>query len=161
MTKDIECYVNLIFWWEETMISLSRILKLRDLEIFHVLNNGNILAYVIIEDTKNPFTEEDKKMEPLCYMDEKDINEILNVIRISLINDETFIKEDSITLREYFSVFVNNTNLTNFIIKEYIQEDLYDNDDNIESFNKILQNIGSSYIIEEFDEINWIYLSQD
>lgn len=161
MTKDIECYVNLIFWWEETMISLSRILKLRDLEIFHVLNNGYILAYVIIEDTKNPFTEEDKKMEPLCYMDEKDINEILNVIRISLINDEAFTKEDSITLRTYFADFVNNTNLTNFIIKEYIQEDLYDNDDNIESFNKILQNIGSSYFIEEFDEINWIYLSQD
>ncbi len=161
MTKDIECYVNLIFWWEETMISLSRILKLRDLEIFHVLNNGNILAYVIIEDTKNPFTEEDKKMEPLCYMDEKDINEILNVIRISLINDEAFTKGDSITLRTYFADFVNNTNLTNFIIKEYIQEDLYDNDDNIESFNKILQNMGSSYIIEEFDEKKWIYLSQD
>lgn len=57
--------------------------------------------------------------------------------------------------------FVNNTNLTNFIIKEYVQEDLYENEDNIESFNKILINIGSNYMIEEFDEINWIYLSQD
>lgn len=100
-------------------------------------------------------------MDPLCYMDEEDINEILNVIRISFINDEPFTKEDSNTLREYFSEFVNNTNLTNFIIKEYIQEDLYDNDDNIESFNKILQNVGSSYIIKEFDEKRWINLSQD
>ncbi|MBB2481505.1 terpene synthase [Bacillus sp. APMAM] len=143
------------------MISLNRILKLRDLEIFHVLKNGNILAYVVIEDTRKPFTEEDKKMDPLCFMDEEDINKILNVIRISLINDEALSKEDSITLRTFFSDFVNNTNLTNFIIKEYIQEDLYENEDNIESFNKILKKIGSNYIIEEFDEINWIYLSQD
>ncbi|WP_338782394.1 terpene synthase [Metabacillus sp. FJAT-52054] len=143
------------------MISLHRILRLRDLEIFHVLKNGNILAYVVIEDTRNPFTEEDKKMDPLCYMDEEDINKTLNVLRISLVNDEALTEEDSFTLRTYFSDFVNHTNLTNFIIKEYIQEDLYDHDDNIESFNKILQNIGSNYIIKEFDEKNWIYLSQD
>lgn len=143
------------------MISLNRILKLRDLEIFHVLKNGNILSYVVIEDTRNPFTEEDKKLEPLCYMDEEDINKILNVFRISLINDEKLNEEDSILLRSYFSDFVNNTNLTNFIIKEYIQENLYDNEEDIKSFNKILQNIGSNYIIEEFDERNWIYLSQD
>ncbi|MFS0593230.1 terpene synthase [Cytobacillus horneckiae] len=143
------------------MISLHRILKLRDLEIFHVLKDENILSYVVIEDTRNPFTEEDKKLEPLCYMDEEDINKILNVFRISLINDEKLNEEDSILLRSYFADFVNNTNLTNFIIKEYIQEDLYDNEDNIESFNKILANIGSSYIIQEFDERNWIYLSQD
>jgi hypothetical protein len=143
------------------MISLHRLLKLRDLEIFQVLKNGNILSYVVIEDTRNPFTEEDKKLEPLCYMDEEDINSILNVFKISLINDEKLSEEDSIFIRSYFSDFVNNTNLTNFIIKEYIQEDLYDNEDNIKSFNKILQNIGSNYIIEEFDERNWIYLSQD
>lgn len=143
------------------MLSLHRILKLRDLEIFHVLKNGNILSYVVIEDTRNPFTEEDKKLEPLCYMDEEDINKILNVFRISIINDEKLNEEDSILIREYFSDFVNTTNLTNFIIKEYIQEDLYNNEDNIESFNKILQGIGSSYIIEDFDERNWIYLSQD
>ena len=35
------------------MISLHRILKLRDLEIFHVLKNGNISSYVVIEDTRN------------------------------------------------------------------------------------------------------------
>ena len=143
------------------MISLNRILKLRDLEIFHVLKNGSILSYVVIEDTRNPFTEEDIKLEPLCYMDEEDINKILNVFRISLINDEKLNEEDSILLKSYFSDFVNNTNLTNFIIKECIQEDLYDNEDDIKSFNKILQNIGSNYIIEEFDERNWIYLSQD
>ena len=52
---------------------LHRILKLRDLEIFHIFKNGkngNILSYVVIEDTRNPFPEEDKKLEPLCYMDE-------------------------------------------------------------------------------------------
>jgi hypothetical protein len=146
---------------EEKMISLARILKLRDLEIFHVLKNGDLLAYAVIEDTRSPFTEEDKKMDPLCFMDEEDINEILNVLRISLINDKALSREDSIMLRSYFSDFVNTTNVTNFITKEYTQEDLYGNEDCIESFNKMLRNIGSNFIIEEFDKKNWMFLSQD
>jgi len=134
---------------------------LRDLEIFRVSKDGQILSYVVIEDTRKPFTEEDKKLDPLCYMDEEDINAILNVFRISLINDEKLSEENSYFLKSFFSDFVNNTNLTNFIITEYIQEDLYDHEVDIKFFNKILKDIGSSYIIEEFDERNWIYLSQD
>ena len=143
------------------MIALHRVLKLRDLEIFQVEREGTILSYVVIEDTRKPFTEEDKKLDPLCYMEEEDINAILNVFRIALINDEKLNEEDSFFLKSFFSDFVNNTNLTNFIITEYIQEDLYDHDVNIKFFNKILKDIGSNYIIEEFDEMNWIYLSQD
>ncbi|WP_424160971.1 terpene synthase [Bacillus amyloliquefaciens] len=145
------------------MISLNRALKLRDLEVFRVLKDGNILSYVIIEDTRKPFTEEDKKLEPLCYMDEEDINAILNVFKISIVNDEKLNEDDSISIRSYFSEFVNNTNLTNFIIKEYVQKDLYDYDDedDIIFFNRILRGIGSDYVIKEFDDINWIYLSQD
>ena len=154
-------YPKLIFKQGELMIALHRILKLRDLEIFHVEREGTILSYVVIEDTRNPFTEEDKKLDPLCYMEEEDINAILNVFRISLINDEKLNEEDSLFLKSFFSDFVNNTNLTNFIITEYIQEDLYDHEVNIKFFNKILKDIGSNYIIEEFDEMNWIYLSQD
>ncbi|MED4059307.1 terpene synthase [Priestia megaterium] len=143
------------------MISFNRIIKLRDLEIFRVSKNGTIFSYVVIEDTRKPFTGEDKKLNPLCYMEEEDINAILNVFRISLINDEKLSEEESLFLKSFFSDFVNNTNLTNFIITEYIQEDLYDHDVNIKFFNKILKDIGSNYIIEEFDEMNWIYLSQD
>ena len=36
-----------------------------------------MLTYVIIEDTRGPFTEEDKKLEPLCFLDDEDINELL------------------------------------------------------------------------------------
>lgn len=143
------------------MISLHRVLNLRDLEIFQVEREGTILSYVVIEDTRKPFTEEEKKIDPLCYMDEEDINAILNVFRISIINDEKLNKKDSGLITSFFSDFVNNTNLTNFIMTEYIQEDLYDYDIDIKFFNKILKDIGSNYIIEEFDEMNWIYLSQD
>nr|WP_240684241.1 terpene synthase [Bacillus infantis] len=127
------------------MKSLARILKLRDLEIFQVIRNGRVLAYSIIEDTRNPFTEEDKKMDPLCFMDEEDISESLNVFRIALISDKKLSKADSITLRTFFSEFVNNTYLTNFIIQEYVQKDLYEEEDTIESFNKMLQKIGSNF----------------
>ncbi|MEH7650160.1 terpene synthase [Bacillus safensis] len=144
------------------MIRLNRPLKLRDLEIFSVMKDHRILCYVIIEDTRKPFTEEDRKLDPLCYMDEEDIQSILNVFHISIINDEKLSEEDLILVEDYFADFVNNTNLTNFIIRDYVQEDLYaiDDEDDITFFNRMLRHIGSDDV-KEFDKRNWIYLSQD
>ncbi|MCY7623115.1 MULTISPECIES: terpene synthase [Bacillus] len=144
------------------MIRLNRPLKLRDLEIFSVMKGHRILCYVIIEDTRKPFTEEDRKLEPLCYMDEEDIQAILNVFHISIISDETLNEEDLTLVQSYFAEFVNNTNLTNFITREYVQEDLYavDDEDDITFFNRMLRHIGSDDV-KEFDDRNWMYLSQD
>ncbi|MFJ6206760.1 terpene synthase [Bacillus pumilus] len=144
------------------MMRLNRPLKLRDLEIFSVMKDHQILCYVIIEDTRKPFTEEDRKLDPLCYMDEEDIQAILNVFHISIINDEKLSKEDLTLVEDYFADFVNNTNLTNFIIRDYVLKDLYDVDDenDIMFFNRMLRHIGSDDV-KEFDERNWIYLSQD
>ncbi|MFE0304390.1 MULTISPECIES: terpene synthase [Bacillus] len=144
------------------MIRLNRPLKLRDLEIFSVMKDHRILCYVIIEDTRKPFTEEDRKLEPLCYMDKEDIQAILNVFHISIISDETLNEEDLTLVKSYFAEFVNNTNLTNFITREYVQEDLYavDDEDDITFFNRMLRHIGSDDV-KEFDNRHWIYLSQD
>lgn len=94
-------------------------------------------------------------------MDEEDINETLNVFRIYLINDKPFKKIDSFMLREFFSEFVNTNSLTNFIIQEYVQIGVYDNDNNIQAFQKMLDFVGSSYKIKLIKESNWVYLSQD
>lgn len=102
------------------MIVFYRILKLCDLEIFYVEREGIILFYVVIEDMRNLFIEEDKKLDLLCYMEEEDINVILNVFRIVLINDEKLNEEDLFFLKLFFLDFVNNINLINFIIMEYI-----------------------------------------
>ncbi|MEH7695094.1 terpene synthase [Bacillus altitudinis] len=144
------------------MIRLNRPLKLRDLEIFSVMKDHRILCYVIIEDTRKPFTEEDRKLEPLCYMDEEDIQAILNVFHISIISDETLNEEDLTLVKSYFAEFVNNTNLTNFITREYVLEDLYavDDEDDITFFNRMLRHIGSDDV-KEFDDRHWMYLSQD
>ncbi|MEK4845075.1 terpene synthase [Bacillus altitudinis] len=144
------------------MIRLNRPLKLRDLEIFSVMKDHRILCYVIIEDTRKPFAEEDRKLEPLCYMDEEDIQAILNVFHISIISDETLNEEDLTLVQSYFAEFVNNTNLTNFITREYVQKDLYavDDEDDITFFNRMLRHIGSDDV-KEFDDRHWIYLSQD
>ncbi|MEB2271361.1 terpene synthase [Bacillus safensis] len=144
------------------MIRLNRPLKLRDLEIFSVMKDHRILCYVIIEDTRKPFTEEDRKLDPLCYMDEEDIQSILNVFHISIINDEKLSEEDLTLVQSYFAEFVNNTNLTNFITRDYVQEDLYaiDDEDDITFFNRMLRHIGSDDV-KQFDKRNWIYLSQD
>nr|WP_282067444.1 terpene synthase [Bacillus pumilus] len=141
---------------------LNRPLKLRDLEIFSVMKDHQILCYVIIEDTRKPFTEEDRKLEPLCYMDEEDIQAYLNVFHISIINDEKLSEEDLTMVKGFFADLVNNTNLTNFITRDYVLKNLYDVEDenDIMFFNRMLRHIGSDDV-KEFDDRNWIYLSQD
>ncbi len=95
-------------------------------------------------------------------MDEEDIQAILNVFHISIINDEKLSEEDLTMVKGFFADFVNHTNLTNFIIRDYVQEDLYavDDEDDITFFNRMLRHIGSDDV-KEFDKRNWIYLSQD
>ncbi len=141
---------------------LNRLLKLRDLEIFSVMKDHQILCYVIIEDTRKPFTAEDRKLEPLCYIDEEDIQAILNVFHISIINDEKLSEEDLTMVKGFFADLVNNTDLTNFITRDYVLKDLYDVDDENDMmfFNRMIRHIGSDDV-KEFDDRNWIYLSQD
>ena len=146
------------------MISIDRKLRLRDLEVFRFFKDNKMLAYVIIEDTRGPFTEEDKKLEPLCFLDDEDINEIVNVFRIYLLSDEPLEKEDSIMLRQFFGELVDISSVTNYITQEFIQKDLYEHVDdswNVKTYQKMLDIVGSKYKIQSIDEKNWLNLSQE
>ncbi|MDR7250554.1 hypothetical protein J2W41_003335 [Bacillus pumilus] len=65
-------------------------------------------------------------------------------------------------VKGFFADLVNNTNLMNFITRDYVLKDLYDVDDENDMmfFNRMLRHIGSDDV-KEFDDRNWIYLSQD
>jgi hypothetical protein len=146
------------------VISIDRKLRLRDLEVFRFFKDNKMLAYVIIEDTRGPFTEEDKKLEPLCFLDEEDINDIVNVFRIYLLSDEPLEKEDSIMLRQFFGELVDISSVTNYITQEFIQKDLYEHVDdswNVKTYQKMLDIVGSKYKIQSIDEKNWLNLSQE
>lgn len=146
------------------MISIDRKLRLRDLEIFRFFKNNKMLAYVIIEDTRGPFTEEDKKLEPLCFLVDEDINEVVNVFRIYLLSDEPLEKEDSIMLRQFFGELVDISSVTNYITQEFTQKDLYEHVDDswdVKTYQKMLDIVGSKYKIQSIDEKNWLNLSQE
>ena len=146
------------------MISIDRKLRLRDLEVFRFFKDNKMLAYVIIEDTRGPFTEEDKKLEPLCFLDDEDINVVVNVFRIYLLSDEPLEKEDSIMLRQFFGELVDISSVTNYITQEFIQKDLYEHVDdswNVKTYQKMLDIVGSKYKIQSIDEKDWLNLSQE
>ncbi|MBK5502725.1 terpene synthase [Peribacillus sp. TH14] len=146
------------------MISIDRKLRLRDLEVFRFFKDNKMLAYVIIEDTRGPFTEEDKKLEPLCFLDDEDINGIVNVFRIYLLSDEPLEKEDSIMLRQFFGELVDISSVTNYITQEFIQKDLYEHVDDswdVKTYQRMLDIVGSKYKIISIDEKNWLNLSQE
>ncbi len=146
------------------MISIDRKLRLRDLEVFRFFKDNKMLAYVIIEDTRGPFTEEDKKLEPLCFLDDEDINVIVNVFRIFLLSDVPLEKEDSIMLRQFFGELVDISSVTNYITQEFIQKDLYEHVDDswdVKTYQRMLDIVGSKYKIQSIDEKNWLNLSQE
>ncbi|MEK3953718.1 MULTISPECIES: terpene synthase [Psychrobacillus] len=146
------------------MISIDRKLRLRDLEVFRFFKDNKMLAYVIIEDTRGPFTEEDKKLEPLCFLDDEDINVIVNVFRIYLLSDEPLEKEDSNMLRQFFGELVDISSVTNYITQEFIHKDLYEHVDDswdIKTYQRMLDIVGSKYKIQSIDEKNWLNLSQE
>ncbi|MGB2870939.1 terpene synthase [Psychrobacillus psychrotolerans] len=146
------------------MISIDRKLRLRDLEVFRFFKDNKMLAFVIIEDTRGPFTEEDKKLEPLCYLDDEDINVIVNVFRIFLLSDVPLEKEDSIMLRQFFGELVDISSVTNYITQEFIQKDLYEHVDDswdVKTYQRMLDIVGSKYKIQSIDEKNWLNLSQE
>ncbi|MEK4404537.1 terpene synthase [Sporosarcina sp. FSL K6-6792] len=146
------------------MISIDRKLRLRDLEIFRFFKDNKMLAYVIIEDTRGPFTEEDKKLEPLCFLDDEDINIIVNVFKIYFLSDEPLEKEDSMMLRQFFGELVDICSVTNYITQEFIQKDLYEHVDDswdIKTHQRMLDIVGSKYKIQSIDEKSWLNLSQE
>ncbi|MEK3981563.1 terpene synthase [Psychrobacillus sp. FSL K6-2836] len=146
------------------MISIDRKLRLRDLEVFRFFKDDKMLAYVIIEDTRGPFTEEDKKLEPLCFLDDEDINVIVNVFRIYFLSDEPLEKEESIMLRQFFGELVDISSVTNYITQEFIQKDLYEHVDDswdVKTYQRMLDIIGSKYKIQSIDKKSWLNLSQE
>lgn len=146
------------------MISIDRKLRLKDLEIFRFLKDNVVLAYIIIEDTRKPYTEEDKKLDPLCFLDEEDLNEIVNVFKIYFLSYELLTRDDSVMLREFFGEFVNNSSFTNYITQEYVDEKLYEYADDIcdtETYQRMLEVVGSSYKIRNIHTGSWLHLSQD
>ncbi|WP_216641138.1 terpene synthase [Solibacillus sp. R5-41] len=116
------------------------------------------------EDTRGPFTEEDKKLEPLYFLDDEDINVIVNVFRIYLLSDEPLEKEDSIMLRQFFGELVDISSVTNYITQEFIQKDLYEHVEDswdVKTYQRMLDIVGSKYKIQTIDEKNWLNLSQE
>ena len=137
------------------MISIDRKLRLKDLEIFRFIRDYRVLAYVIIEDTRGPYTEEDKKLDPLCFLDEEDLNEIVNVFKIYILTDEPLENDDSIMLKQFFGNLVDISSVTNFIIQEYVHKDLYEHIDDswdIKTYQRMLDLVGSNYKIQSIDE---------
>ena len=146
------------------MINIDRKLRLRDLEVYRFFKDNKMLAYIIIEDTRGPSTEQDKKLDPICFLNVEDINAIMNVSKIYILNDEPISRDNSFLIRDFFGQLVNNSAKTNYIVHECVHSSLYDEVSacpEIEAYQKMLELVGSNYKIQPIVENNWFYLAQD
>ena len=143
------------------MIHIDRPLKLCNLEVFRYFQQNKMLAYVIIEDTRAPYTAKHRKLEPLCFLDEDYLQLITNAFRIYIVHDEMLQQEQSLMLRDFFGQLFNNHAQTNYIVQEYVYPKLYEEETGIELYQKMLQFVGSAYEIAPITDKQWTYLTQE
>lgn len=77
----------------------------------------------------------------------EDIHDIVNVFKIYILTDELLGRDESIMLRQFFGNLVDNSSITNFIIQEFVQKDLYEHVEDswdIKSYQRMLEKVGSS-----------------
>lgn len=149
---------------KEGSIHIIRALGLQDLEVYVITRNHLGMGYAIIEDTKAPYTEADLQLDPLCYMDEEDLNAVENVFQVYILSDQRLTADESEDIRQFFGDYLDRAMPINFIIREFVDEQLYiyaDDRECVTGYQKMLEAVGSTYRIGEIPRDRWKYLSQD
>ena len=144
------------------MITLTRTLRLNELEIFNVFKNGALICITILEDTRQPYSEQDLQLDPLCSMQEEDLIIVENVFKFYIVDDKPLSAVDSRYVHEFFADLIETNDFTNFIMQDFVYPDMYELIDlhKLNAYQKILQHVGSSYKIPPISKNKWNHLSQ-
>lgn len=146
------------------MISYKRQIRLKDLEIYLLFRDSMSLGYLIIEDLRRPLSAEELNLSPYKYMDEEEILEFKNVIRIYVLSDEPLNDKDETVFREFAMDLVDCKDFCALLLDFHVNGELFDNlplDLESEDYQKILNQVNSTYDISDLNLDNLKYLSQD
>ncbi|GEL03509.1 hypothetical protein [Rummeliibacillus stabekisii] len=146
------------------MIRYKRRLRMKDLEIFMLFKEGTSMGYLIIEDTKRTLNSAEKQLLPFKIMDEDELEEYKNLIKIYILADEELSKDDKSIFEEFAMDLVDEKDYCAYILESYVDEQFFyvsQVDLEVEDYKKMLKIVNSSYDISNLDLKNLSYLSQE
>lgn len=145
------------------MLTYSRRLRLKNLEIFMIFKNNISLGYLIIEDLRRALDIKDIGTI-FEYMTEEDLDTYKNIIKVDIVSDEILLEEDKkfieifadglIDCKDYCATFYN------YKINAELFEQLGLTED-IPFYQQLLSLINSKYNISNLDFNKLMFLSQD
>lgn len=97
-------------------------------------------------------------------MNEEDIQQFQNVIKIYVLSDEQFNEEDADIFREFAMDLVDGKDFCALILDFHVNGELFENlplDLKVEDYQKILHAVNSEYDISYVNLDHLLYLSQD
>lgn len=145
------------------MLTYNRKLRLRNLEIFMIFDDNISICYLVIEDLRRPLNLQDIKTT-FDYMDEDDLDNYKNIIKVDIISDET-LSADNIKFVEAFAHgLVEMKDYCTTIYHYKVDEELFEQlgvTEDVVFYQKLLSSINSNYDISILDLNKLMYLSQD
>lgn len=146
------------------MIRYKRKVRMKNIEIFMLFKNSVSMGYLIIEDLRRPLNDIEKQLLPFRIMDEDELEEYKNLIKIYILSDEELSKEDKSVFEEFAMDLVDEKVHCSYILESYINEQFFLDaplDFEVEDYQKMLKLVNSTYDISGLDLKKLMYLSQE
>lgn len=146
------------------MIRYRRLIRMENIEIFKVFKNRISMGYLIIEDLRRNLNDAEKQLLPFRIMDEEELAEYKNLIKIYILSDEELIEEDRSIIEEFAMDLVDLKDGCLYILESYVDEQLFIEtplDLRVKDYQKMLKLVHSTYDISKLDLRKTIYLSQE
>lgn len=122
------------------------------------------MGYLIIEDLRRTLNDDEKQRIPFKIMDAEELDDYINVIRISILSDEELKQEDRDVFKEFAMDLVDEKDHCSYILDSYVNINFFLEtplDLEPKDYQKMLELVGSDYDILNLNLNNLSYLSQD
>ncbi|RND00401.1 hypothetical protein EC501_05020 [Lysinibacillus halotolerans] len=137
---------------------------MENIEIFRIVKNSVSMGYLIIEDLRRNLNDTEKQLLPFRIMEEEELAEYKNLIKIYILSDEELAEEDRTIFEEFAMDLVDLKDGCLYILESYVHEQLFIEtplDLRVEDYQKMLHLVQSSYDISKLDLRKTMYLSQE
>ena len=137
---------------------------MENIEIFMLFKDSVSMGYLIIEDLRRSLNETEKQLLPFKIMDEEELAEYKNLIKIYIFSDQELSKDNKFVFEEFAMDLVDEKDYCSYILESYVNEQFFLDaplDLEVEDYQKMLKIVNSTYDISELNLKKLTYLSQE
>lgn len=146
------------------IIRYKRKVRMENIEIFMLFKDSVSMGYLIIEDLRRCLNETEKQLLPFKIMDEEELEEYKNLIKIYILSDEELSKDNKFVFEEFAMDLVDGKDYCSYILESYVNKQFFLDaplDLEVKDYQKMLKLVNSTYDISGLNLKKLIYLSQE